>query len=227
MKINITTYCGLECDTCEYREKCHCGGCIATGGKPFHGKCDVANCAVSKGVRFCGECADFPCETLKRYSYDAEQGDNGARIEHCKEQKHALVAQAREGLDPIGYCGHHCDHCFLGEFCGGCRSDYDCCSYATICEGGICPNAACVKEKQLDGCWQCEALDDCPKGYFSADDGYIAKAAALFIREYGKKDYDLAHQAIAAAGKHYPKSLPSNANVSITLQFLCDHRPKE
>ena len=89
----IESYCGLKCSQCNYKVECGCEGCIASGGKPFwcssHGECEIAACASNKKVRFCGECESFPCEILTRYSFDKEQGDNGARIEHCK----ALVAE--------------------------------------------------------------------------------------------------------------------------------------
>lgn len=183
------TYCGLCCESCEYREPCKCGGCIATKGKPFHGECKVATCATGKGRRFCGECESFPCDLLKSYSYDAEQGDNGARIEKCKTIKAALVAEAREGVDPVAYCGFSCNNCFLGEWCGSCRSAYNCCSYATICEGGVCPQVTCCQEHGYDGCWECDQLDGCKKGYFSkeADGEYACKAQALFVRAHGKE----------------------------------------
>ena len=124
MGVKIDSYCGLVCETCEFRETMNCGGCIATGGKPFHGHCDVAACAVEKKRAFCGDCAEFPCETLKAYSFDPVHGDDGARIENVRRQKAAKVAEARNGIDPVGVCGHHCDHCFLGQWCGGCRSAF-------------------------------------------------------------------------------------------------------
>lgn len=93
MPTAFDTYCGLCCRTCEYIEKCGCKGCIASGGKPFHGECEVAECAKSRNKRFCGECEDFPCEIITRYSFDAEHGDNGERIESCKRIKVALDAE--------------------------------------------------------------------------------------------------------------------------------------
>ncbi len=189
-KIKLETYCGLSCATCEFLASGICGGCIVSGGKPFHGKCDVAECAVSKKRRFCGECADFPCDILKSYSYDPEHGDNGERIENCKTIKLALVAEAREGIDPVAYCGFSCDtkHCFLGQWCGTCRSSYNCCSFATISEGGVCPQVACCKEKGIDGCWECSELDSCKKGYFSNEERgeYACKAQAMYVRAHGK-----------------------------------------
>ena len=85
----ITTYCGLDCTVCEWKEPCNCNGCVSTKGLPFHCKekaCPVAMCAINKKVLFCGRCEDFPCQQLIDYSYDSEHGDTpcGARIEACR-----------------------------------------------------------------------------------------------------------------------------------------------
>jgi len=84
--MKISTYCGLVCETCDYRERCNCMGCILTKGNPFHGKCPVAECCISKNHPHCGKCESFPCELLTQYSCDPEHGDNppGARIEYLK-----------------------------------------------------------------------------------------------------------------------------------------------
>ena len=216
------TYCGLSCEKCEFRESMHCGGCIATQGKPFHGHCDVAECACKKQRRFCGECADFPCDTLKRYSFDKEHGDNGQRIESCKAIKAALVAQAREGVDPIAYCGFYCDSCFLGQWCGSCRSDYNCCSFATICEGGVCPQVACCQSRGYDGCWQCDELETCSKGYFQNEQKgeYACKAQALFVRARGKQALIKALQAIARESENTSQYLDKQGSVNAALAAL-------
>lgn len=197
--IVIDTYCGLSCKSCEYRESVHCGGCVSTCGKPFHGPCELAECAIKHNVRICGECPETPCELLKRFSFDQEHGDNGERIKNCNRIKKALVTVARRGLDPVAPCGFHCDHCFLGQWCGGCRSDYNCCSFATICEGGVCPNVSCSKEHGYDGCWECADLADCEKGFFAKKDEYLAKAASQFVGKYGKEKYA---EALAAVKAH-------------------------
>lgn len=201
MKEMIDSYCGLSCAECTYREPMHCGGCIATQGKPFHGACEVAECAKGRGRRFCGECEHIPCEILTRYSHDPEHGDTppGARIERCQSIKRELVREAREGLDPIAFCGFSCDHCFLGQWCGGCRSEYNCCSYATISPGGVCENVRCAKERNLYGCYLCEDLPSCEKGFFEKKDEYLAKAAALFLRKHGAKPYTAALERIDEA----------------------------
>lgn len=87
-EILLTTYCGLDCTNCELREPCHCSGCIATKGMPFHADkkpCPVATCVIEKNLSFCGNCEDFPCQLLSDYSNDSEHGDNppGTRIEAC------------------------------------------------------------------------------------------------------------------------------------------------
>ena len=86
-KIEITTYCGLDCNNCEWKEKCNCGGCVTTGGKPFHGECEVAKCCISRKRQFCGDCWEYPCEKLKSYAFDPEHGDNGERLKNCDRIK--------------------------------------------------------------------------------------------------------------------------------------------
>ena len=103
--------------------------------------------------------------------------------------KNKLCLQARKGVDPVAYCGLSCNHCFLKEWCGGCRTAYNTCSYATCSPDRICPNAACCREKQLDGCYECEELTDCRKGFYaSGKDVNAIKAMSLFIRKHGKKE---------------------------------------
>lgn len=85
----LTTYCGLSCQHCEWKEPCGCQGCISTGGCAFHcgeESCPVARCAIGKGIAFCGMCGEFPCRLLTDYSFDPEHGDSpaGARIEACR-----------------------------------------------------------------------------------------------------------------------------------------------
>ena len=66
---------------------------------------------------------------------------------------------------------------------------YNTCSFATCSPDGICPNAACCREKGLDGCYECEELPDCGKGFYAnGNDGNAVKALGLFIRKYGKKE---------------------------------------
>ena len=86
------------------------------------------------------------------------------------------------------YCGLCCEGCeYKGSMnCSGCRSVYPHYSFATLYADCRRPNAACAEELQLDGCYDCPRPADCPKGYLGADDGYMAKGAAVFIAKHGK-----------------------------------------
>ncbi len=119
-------------------------------------------------------------------------------IEAMQRIKNKLCKLARKGVDPIAYCGFSCNHCFLGQWCGSCRTDYNTCSFATCFPDKICPNAACCRERNLDGCYECDALGDCTKGFYTPDnDGAAAaKAQAMYIRKYGKKAFLKVHNML-------------------------------
>ena len=99
-----------------------------------------------------------------------------------------LCQIARKGADPIAYCGLSCRHCFLKEWCGGCRTAYNTCSDACRYPGKVCPNTSCCMEKGIDGCFACDSLKECRKGFYEYDDVNAIKAMALFVRKYGKKE---------------------------------------
>ncbi len=220
MKTTFDTYCGLSCSTCEYRDATGCKGCIASGGNPFHGKCEIAECAISRGKRFCGECENMPCEILNRYAFDKEHGDEGTRIENLQLIKQNLVAEAREGVDPVSICGHHCDYCFMGQWCGGCRSEYNCCSFAELFENKVCPNVACADAKGLDGCYECDELDHCQKGFYKNTDECVAKATAMFIAKYGKEKYTQTLKKAIDAGVKYAESFNECGSPHKALELL-------
>ena len=112
-------------------------------------------------------------------------------IEAMQRIKNKLCKTARKGIDPVAYCGLSCNHCFLGEWCGSCRTTYNTCSVATESPDGICPNVKCCREKGFDGCHECDSLESCEKGFYtpSNDGANAAKAQALYIRKHGKKEF--------------------------------------
>ncbi len=112
-------------------------------------------------------------------------------IEAMQRIKNKLCRMARKGVDPIAYCGFSCNHCFLGAWCGSCRTAYNACSFATISPDGKCPNAVCCQAKGFDGCYECDCLEACEKGFYipSNDGANAAKAHALYIRKHGKKEF--------------------------------------
>ena len=112
-------------------------------------------------------------------------------IEAMRRIKNKLCKIARKGVDPVAICGLSCNHCFLGEWCGGCRTEYNVCSFATCSEGRICPNVKCCNEKNIDGCYECSELETCEKGFFvpTNDGASAARAQSLYIRKHGKKEF--------------------------------------
>jgi hypothetical protein len=112
-------------------------------------------------------------------------------VEAMQRIKNRLCKLARKGVDPIAYCGFSCNHCFLSEWCGSCRTAYNTCSFATVSPDGKCPNAVCCQEKGIDGCFECGLLESCEKGFYTpANDGAnAAKAQAMYIRKHGKKAF--------------------------------------
>lgn len=119
-------------------------------------------------------------------------------VEAMRRIKNKLCKLARKGVDPIAYCGFSCNHCFLSEWCGSCRTAYNTCSFATVSPDGKCPNAACCQEKGFDGCYDCDMLETCEKGFYipSNDGANAAKAQALYIRKHGKKEFLKVHDRL-------------------------------
>ena len=86
-------------------------------------------------------------------------------IEAMCRIKDKLCQMARKGADPIARCGLSCNHCFLKNWCGGCRTAYNTCSDAMNNPEKVCPNTSCCMEKNIDGCYECDALVNCKKGF--------------------------------------------------------------
>ena len=82
----IESRCGILCSQCGFRESMGCKGCVNIT-EPFHGRCPVKSCCEEKAHTHCGQCADFSCKQLTVYAYDPEHGDNGLRLERCREWK--------------------------------------------------------------------------------------------------------------------------------------------
>ena len=110
-------------------------------------------------------------------------------VEAMRRIKNKLCQQAKKGVDQIAYCGLSCGHCFLTSWCGSCRTIYNTCSYALSSPDGVCPNAACCKQKGLDGCYECNELYNCKKGFYAlGKDTNAIRVMALFIQRHGKKE---------------------------------------
>lgn len=126
-----------------------------------------------------------------RKALQIEGEEKTLRMERGGSWKAEIVSAARKNVDMIAICGFSCNHCFLGQLCGGCRSVFCCCSYGTLFPGDKCPNVKCCEEKMLDGCYECPQLETCTVGFYTPEnDGAAAcKAQAMFIRKYGKEAF--------------------------------------
>ncbi len=83
----IQSRCGLLCSECSYREPMNCPGCSHME-KPFWGDhCPVKGCCEGNQQAHCGECEKFPCDLLTSFAYDEKQGDEGRRIQQCRDWK--------------------------------------------------------------------------------------------------------------------------------------------
>lgn len=85
VETDVKSRCGIDCSECKYMEEKVCMGCIHME-KPFWADaCPVKTCSENKEIDCCGRCDEFPCDLLKSFAYDAQQGDNGLRLENCRK----------------------------------------------------------------------------------------------------------------------------------------------
>lgn len=143
-------------------------------------------------------------------------------VEAMQKIKNKLCKLARKEIDPVAFCGFSCNHCFLDQWCGGCRTEYNVCSFATCSPDGICPNTKCCKEKGFDGCWECDEIKNCTKGFYTPEcDGAIAaKAQALFIGKYGKEDFLKLHDKLHQEYEFSKTQEILGQNLDKALEFL-------
>lgn len=81
-----SSYCGIDCAACSWREKQNCRTCRQYKGDIWHGSCAVAKCCIGRGLEDCGQCAEYPCGLLKGYAFDRQHGDGGERLANlCRE----------------------------------------------------------------------------------------------------------------------------------------------
>ena len=73
---------------------------------------------------------------IYRKELSADGGEKQKRLENGGRWKVQIVEAAKQGVDMTAICGLSCGHCFLGEWCGGCRSVFNCCSFGTMFPGG-------------------------------------------------------------------------------------------
>lgn len=136
-----------------------------------------------------------PCRVYRKLLNGPSHEELAQKGDTYKAQ---IVAAARKGTDPVAYCGFSCNHCFLGQWCGGCKSSFNCCSFGTMFDKGKCPNVACAQEKGLEGCYACAELESCQTGFYrEGNDGANAcKAQAIFLKKHGKEAFFRVHDRL-------------------------------
>ena len=123
------------------------------------------------------------------------------------DSKEALIGAIKARTNPVGVCSMHCQFCFLGQWCGGCRSGCDACSYATLFEDNVCPNVRCAGEKGFHSCAQCPELMDCNVGFYQQPNAATHKGTALFVRRHGEHLFTQALSAAIREGVSYTGDL--------------------
>lgn len=118
------------------------------------------------------------------------------------DSKAALIRSVKERTEPVGVCALHCAFCFMGQWCGGCRSSCNVCSYAILSHDNVCPNVRCAREKGLYSCAQCQNLMECTVGFYHEPSGAMPKGGALFIRKHGAEAYTQALSNAIEAGEN-------------------------
>ncbi len=89
-----STYCGKNCEACEYREKLQCKGCKKGPGRELYGDCEVASCCREHSYNQCVECVNRTgCEKYNSASRKAyfrsiqigsEEEQNEAKVERSE-----------------------------------------------------------------------------------------------------------------------------------------------
>lgn len=180
------------------------------------------------GYEFYGICRDVwgGDSRVYRKALQTDDREKQARLEQGSRWKAEIVAAARENVDMTAVCGFSCNHCFLSQWCGGCRSVFCCCSYGTLFPGGKCPNVRCCEERGLDGCYACGELDGCSVGFYSPDnDGAAAcKAQAMFLRKYGKSAFFRVHDRLHEKYTFEKTQQILGQSVEEGLRILEEHR---
>lgn len=139
------------------------------------------------------------------------------------DSKKDLLQRIIDETDSVAFCGFHCGHCFLSEWCANCRSACNMCSYATLSYDNRCENEKCCSEKGLYGCFDCPELQNCKKGFFKETSGSIPKACSVFIREYGAEEYSRALDAADKMGIKLKEEYDTAQNLHI-LESLREHK---
>lgn len=151
------------------------------------------------------------CRTTLRFT-------NPDKNEFSVLKKITLIRKEDIKNKNIGYCGNHCEYCFFEE-CNGCKSGNASCSYANLFDDKKCPNALCCANKDIAGCWKCDNVMECKKGFFSSGEN-DAKAYALYIKKHGEEKYTKRILELVKKGYNYPMEFKDINDVDKILEVF-------
>ncbi|MFA6755722.1 MAG: hypothetical protein WCR97_04440 [Bacilli bacterium] len=117
----------------------------------------------------------------------------------------------------LSYCGIHCGYCFFPS-CGGCRTNPNNCSFGFQFEDKKCPNAKCCIEKGIKGCYECDELEKCNKGFYSTKQS--AKVCSLFIKKEGEEAFLKCVENMVKNGINYCYDLDNLPTDKDKMDFL-------
>lgn len=150
--------------------------------------------------------------------------DNDKNYIYFPVKKHYYKVSNELTTSKISYCGLHCGFCFLHK-CGGCKTNKNYCSYATLFEDKICPNMRCCINKNLEGCYLCSELENCRIGFYESDN-QNAKACALFIKKEGAEMFEKCLKQMALEKISFNKILDELKTDDKRLAFLYEYLDK-
>ena len=136
------------------------------------------------------------------------------------DSKQDLIRSVKDRTEPVGVCTHHCEFCFMAQWCGGCRSACNVCSYATLSPDNVCPNVRCAREKDHHSCAQCPDLSECIVGFYHEPNAATPKGTALFVRKHGQQAYTKALSGAVQAGVRYAADLDALNDPEKVLSLL-------
>lgn len=136
------------------------------------------------------------------------------------DSKLHMIREVKNQTNPVSVCTHHCEYCFMGEWCGGCRSSCNMCSLATMSENNTCENVSCAAEKGYTSCADCDELAECKKGFFGFGNGFTPKGTAAFVRKYGEEEYTEVLGRAIKAGLKYTEDLDNTGSAEGALELL-------
>ena len=120
-------------------------------------------------------------------------------------EHYSPVVNQQDETDMISCCGIHCKYCFFDGGCNGCMNQPNQNSYGYYCDGQLCTNIKCAKQKGIEGCYKCDEVATCTVGFFK--NSPYGRVMAQFIGKEGKQAFEKAVKEMIRRGYNYSKDV--------------------